>query len=113
MPAKQLCDQFHGGCLGSVHDRPDQMAIDPVEGQLYACDRNEPRLACRTGWRTIQDHLAGLRHVARREVAHDYNFTSAKGFWPAHYGLDVLCRPTALWSAAGAGSTASHETGNS
>ena len=49
---------------------PVQMAIGPVEGQFHACDRNEPGLAGRAGWRTIQDHLAGLRHVARREVAH-------------------------------------------
>jgi hypothetical protein len=32
MPAKQLRDQFHGGYGGSVHDRPDQMAIGAVEG---------------------------------------------------------------------------------
>jgi hypothetical protein len=91
MPAKQLCDQLHGGWGASVHDRPDQMAIGPVEGQLHACDRNEPGLAGRTGWRTIQDHLTGLRHVARREVAHDYNSTPMKGFLPAHYDLNVLC----------------------
>jgi hypothetical protein len=91
MPAKQLCDQLYGRCGISIHDRPDQMAIGSVEGHLYACDGSEPCLARRTGWRTIQDHLAGLRHIARREVAHDYNSTPMKSFWPAHSGLDVLC----------------------
>ena len=113
MPAEQLRNQLHGRCGGRVHDRPHQMTVGAVEGELDACDRDKSSLAGRTGRRAIQDDLARLGHIARREVAHDYNSTPMQGLWPAHYDLDVLCRPTALWSATDAGSPASHDTGSS
>ena len=78
MQAEQAGERSFGRVVSDIRDRPDQVPVCPVKCELHACVQDEHSLTGWTSRATIEDYLARLRLIGRREVVHDDSTPAAR-----------------------------------